>query len=492
MISLYDLGLNPAFTEFDDQRLREPKKRIHYFFPLEDVFNSVYRTTSLIGKHRKTKEGISRLDDIALTQDEYDTFLDLANDAGLEVFTKINAFINNEQPSYIFNDGVNNTHIRFKNNGKTITVNSLTSKNYALKTNITFNSAIVDYEMDCHETVARILSVTEEVAIGLVQNAPFTLLEDVGTEEALEILTNFEGIGNVELDPFVKVKFLSPKTGSESDCITELASLLGITNFEASQMIAQAPFVLYARISERELSLTSWGTIANIEYSPIYDGFEYEYDITLDKALEDNDQLNVNIIASYNIFNYMGDVVERPYVMLHLHTEAETNFKYRHIFIPDLDTEPSEVEGVLPEVFNSLLALSIDYTKVNYITPDIIYPFDWVEYTDVEKSLFIALKETDMNSEIPNEELYKLMEDDVRYSIHYLVFQPAWVANNATIKTDKSTFEAIVAYIIFKWFLIVLPEEAELYLETCNDRLRDVKMNLNLPTGRIPIISNPF
>jgi len=97
-----------------------------------------------------------------------------------------------------------------------------------------------------------------------------------------------------------------------------------------------------------------------------------------------------------------------------------------------------------------------------------------------------------MNSEIPNEELYKLMEDDVRYSIHYLVFQPAWVANNATIKTDKSVFEAIVAYIIFKWFLIVLPEEAELYLETCNDRLRDVKMNLNLPTGRIPIISNPF
>ena len=91
--------------------MREPKKRIHYFFPLEDVFDSVYRTTSLIGKHRKTKEGISRLDDIALTQDEYDTFLDLANDAGLEVFTKINAFINNEQPSYIFNDGVNNTPI---------------------------------------------------------------------------------------------------------------------------------------------------------------------------------------------------------------------------------------------------------------------------------------------------------------------------------------------------------------------------------------------
>ena len=175
---------------------------------MEDVFDSVYRTTSLIGKHRKTKEGISRLDDIALTQDEYDTFLDLANDAGLEVFTKINAFINNEQPSYIFNDGVNNTHIRFKNNGKAITVNSLTSKNYALKTNITFNSAIVDYEMDCSEVVARILSVTEEVAMGLVQNAPFTLLEDVGTEEALEILTEFESIGNVELDPFVKVKFL--------------------------------------------------------------------------------------------------------------------------------------------------------------------------------------------------------------------------------------------------------------------------------------------
>ena len=87
---------------------------------------------------------------------------------------------------------------------------------------------------------------------------------------------------------------------------------------------------------------------------------------------------------------------------------------------------------------------------MNYITPDIIYPFDWVEYTDIEKSLFIALKETDMNSEIPNEELYKLMEDDVRYSIHYLVFQPAWVANNATIKTDKSAFEGYCGLYYFQ------------------------------------------
>lgn len=494
MISLYNLGLDVKFEKYGDPRLREPKKPIHYYFPIKDIFDYVYRKTSLIGKSRKTKEGISRLDEIALTQDEYDTFLDIANDAGLEVFTKINGFVSNDEPSYLFNDGVDNTHIRYKNNGKEITLNSFSSKNYALKTNIIFDSPIVDFEQNCYENIARLLGITEVEAVALVATAPFALFADIDTEEALVIVESFSGIGIVELDPFVEVKFLSPIVGSEADCITELSTLLSITSLEASDMIANAPFVLYERISQRDFENAAiWQGIANIEVTPIYDGFEYEFDISLDKPLEDNDQLNVNILSSYNLFDFMGELIERPYANLHLLTGAETNFKERYVFIPELDTEPSLFPGILPEKFNSILSFGIDSMKIDFITPDIVHPFDWVEYTeDGVMSLFLTLIETDMNSLIPNEATYSLIADDVRYSIHYLVLQPTWVANNATIKTDKSTFEAIAAYIIYKWFLIVLPEEAEVYLEECKDRLLDVKMNLSLPTGRMPIISHPF
>lgn len=494
MITLYNLGLDAKFAKYGDPRLREPKKPIHYYFPIKNVFDSVYRKTSLIGKSRKTKEGFSRLDEIALTQDEDDIFLDIANDAGLEIFTKVNGFVSNDEPSYLFNDGVDNTHIRYKNNGKEITLNSFSSKNYALRTNIIFVAALEDYLMDCETSVARLLGIPDVDAATLIQGAPFVLFSDIDTEEALVIQKSFENIGIVEFDPFVEVKFLSPKVGFEANCISELVALLTITNSEAADMIANAPFVLYERISQRDFGNAAiFQGIANVEVTPIYDGFEYEFDISLDKPLEENDQLNVNILSLYNHFDFMGDLIERPYANLHLLTGAETSFKERYVIIPELDTEPSLFPDILPEKFNSVLSFGIESMKIDFITPDLVYPFDWVEYTENGvMNLFLTLVETDMNSLIPDEEVYRLMEDDVRYSIHYLVLQPTWVANNATIKTDKSIFEAIVAYVIYKWFLIVFPEEAELYLEECKDRLRDVKMNLSLPTGRMPIISNPF
>ena len=493
MISYSDFGIGVQFQEFGDQRLREPKKAVHYSYLLTSLFDAVYRKTSLIGKHRKTKEGVSRLDDIALTQDEYEIFLDMANDAGLEVFNKIMAYIKNEEPSYKFNDGVDNTHIRFKDNGKVITVNSFTSKDYALKTNITFLSAKEDFEMDCYEAVAVLMGISGEAATLLVQNAPFTLLSNVDTEDALVILEDLKGIANVELDPFVKVVFNSQKEDFINDCVDAIAVLFGITTLEAEEKMYSAPFVLYDRISQRAFEGTAWSGIANVELVPLYDGFEYEYDITLDKALEENDKLNIGINAKYNIFDYMGELIQKEFINLHVRTGAETNFKERYIFIAPLDTEVSPISGVYPEVYDSLVSFNRTELKIDFIVPDAIYPFDWIEYTeDGVMTLYSAIADTDMNSLITDETLYRKMEEDFRYRVHYLIFQPAWVANNATIKTDNSIFEAIVAYIIFKWFLIVLPEEAELYLQECEDRLRDVKYYLSVPNGRMPIISHPF
>ena len=493
MISFSDFGVGVQFQEFGDQRLREPKKAVHYSYPLTAVFDAVYRKTSLIGKHRKTKDGVSRLDDIALTQDEYEIFLDMANDAGLEVFNKIMAYIKNEEPSYKFNDGVDNTHIRYKDNGKVITVNSFTSKDYALKTNITFLSAKVDFEMGCYAAVANLMGITEEAALILVQAAPFTLLSDIDTEEALTVLEGLSGIANAELDPFVKVMFNSQKEGYLSDCVDAVAALFGITTEEAEEKIYSAPFVLYERISQRTFeTTTAWEGIANVELVPLYDGFEYEYDITLDKPLDENDQLHIGINAKYGVYDYMGELTQREFINLHLLTGIETNFKERHIFIAPLDIEPSPLPEVLPEVYDSLISFNRTELKIDFIVPALISPYDWIEYNDGVMTLYSAIADTDMNSLITDEALYHKMEDDFRFRIHYLIFQPAWVANNATIKTDNSIFEAIVAYIIFKWFLIVLPEEAQLYLQETDDRLRDVKYYLSLPTGRMPIISNPF
>jgi hypothetical protein len=50
--------------------------------------------------------------------------------------------------------------------------------------------------------------------------------------------------------------------------------------------------------------------------------------------------------------------------------------------------------------------------------------------------------------------------------IEFVLLQPDWFNTNMTMPLDVAIFEAMISYIMHKWFLLVYPEEAGLYLQT--------------------------
>lgn len=93
----------------EDERIRplkDPYMVVHYYYPIEELFNRVHQITSLIGKHRRDENGNNMLDIIALTEDERHIFDEFCLQASNEVYKKISPYMWNERQSYIYDDEV--------------------------------------------------------------------------------------------------------------------------------------------------------------------------------------------------------------------------------------------------------------------------------------------------------------------------------------------------------------------------------------------------
>jgi hypothetical protein len=132
--------------------------------------------------------------------------------------------------------------------------------------------------------------------------------------------------------------------------------------------------------------------------------------------------------------------------------------------------------------------------RVIYTTPAPIAKGYWIDYTKLDgtKKVYYSLSDSDMNTPIENTVLYVDMTDtDMRYGVHYIVNKPMWVRENSISKTDKSIEEALIAYVIYKWFALVFPSEVEFYLSEYEKRLIDVKFNLGF-CERMSVTPHPF
>lgn len=372
MIAFNKEGLEPIQAAYETcavdifghlRSLREPKRFVHYYYPLDDLAEEIYKRTSVIGKHRKDKEsGESRLDEIALTQDEIETFDFLAQDAAHEVFEKIIAYTDDKIRSIFYNDGGNNTIIRKENNGHSIRISDV-----------------------------QVMSDTEA--------------------------------GNIRCS---------------AKCV-------------------------------------------------------------INEPLQENEQLVCLFSGEYDISNYMGETERRTFshIVTNIYKPAvdkKTEYNIVFDYSPTIDNAPSSVPGVLPEVFIGNAETHMETCIVNYIVPQDIPINSWVEYynADGTKKLYLSTTNSNMNSDIHDVRIYTDMTgNDLRRSIHYVVNKPIWVRENSIVRTDKSIWEALVAYIMFKWFAIVLPEEAENYLVEYERRIIDVKYNLAF-SERMSVVSHPF
>lgn len=73
-----------------------------FTYPREDIFEEVYKRTSIIGKHRTNKEGTQNmLNTLALTKDDDDIFESFLYDAAARVFECFTAFTKRHTGSYL-------------------------------------------------------------------------------------------------------------------------------------------------------------------------------------------------------------------------------------------------------------------------------------------------------------------------------------------------------------------------------------------------------
>lgn len=124
--------------------LKDPYYLVHYYYPIKDIFDNVYKLTSLIGKTRRDKNGNTMLDAMALSEDEMDYFNDFCREGADEVYKNIYAYMDNRFKSYFYDsaDDVKSfpesIHFIIKHYGW-VTENSLDSTDMLIK------KSIVDY-----------------------------------------------------------------------------------------------------------------------------------------------------------------------------------------------------------------------------------------------------------------------------------------------------------------------------------------------------------
>lgn len=127
------------------------------------------------------------------------------------------------------------------------------------------------------------------------------------------------------------------------------------------------------------------------------------------------------------------------------------------------------------KVFENLQAFTreIEGAYLHLKPSGIVAPADGKTYTKGERILNGAdvWELTEVESEqITNgfdsanwtkKEPYILTDDKVEF----ITLRPEWFNFNLVTPLDTDIFEAIVSYVIFRWFTIVFPEEAAFYLE---------------------------
>ncbi len=90
ILSRYFIGGSPYMLA---PAASEPSHIVNFYYPISEIKNNVYRRTSQIGKHRfNEKTGENLLDQIALTDDEMETFYELCRQSSAEAYEYIKAY----------------------------------------------------------------------------------------------------------------------------------------------------------------------------------------------------------------------------------------------------------------------------------------------------------------------------------------------------------------------------------------------------------------
>ena len=216
-------------------------------------------------------------------------------------------------------------------------------------------------------------------------------------------------------------------------------------------------------------------TFGTETFNPTTSEVEIPYTLILSNQPTPNDAIKLKTSLVYMVKDSMGLLEERETKQFEFTLNAEGGT----INIPiDVDTTPSTIVGVKPEEFRRIV-LHTHLLKVESVAPVELKKDDWVELTKLDgtKELYRILMDCNSN-DVGNPILFS-RSNDYRNSIHYIIMQPKMFNENAIMGVDVAIFNALVHYIMYLWFLVVLPKEAEIALMEYNRHINNLKQRLD-------------
>lgn len=457
--------------------LKYPFLYMHYYYPLANLAEDVFAETSVIGKHRYDNNGVHQLERYALSKDERYTFDMLAKNAAQDVYEKLIGNSSDLFDCNIYDE--DNTIVLTQNNGKKITIDSITTSDQVFKMTL---DTVGDHKMKVAAIVSKHGAMTFEDAMAIV--------------EAVEGGTPTE--------------FVDKITEYDADRITE-------------ELVAAG------------------ATCTQTQYTETEDLAQLHIAATLDKNLEPEDEFYIKVKYAYTVSNFMQEpevrtgeyLCERPWV-----TGDGTTFDIFIVLPLELDKNTAQIPGVYPEELVSLDDYKCD-VSIRFANPEIVEEGQLIEYhfADGSVNLYTAKvrppfphpcpfgffwtmrrppycrpwhlppvppppgkpiqpewKPIDTNDDITDPRLFIKMDDDFRHSIHYIVKKYEYTRENSVKLVDNAIYASLKNHIILHWLEQIAPEgkaDIAIYMQRYADSITNLKLYIGM-TERINIISHPF
>ena len=103
----------------------------------------------------------------------------------------------------------------------------------------------------------------------------------------------------------------------------------------------------------------------------------------------------------------------------------------------------------------------------------------YVEVAGEEPALYKVLQDVPNVADLHDNRLFEPLDKDEREAVVYRINILDWMDENAFKGVEVAIFEALVNFVMYKWFLFVAPEHADIYNTAYENNLIQIKNRIN-------------
>ncbi|MBO7234092.1 MAG: hypothetical protein J6V13_03785 [Paludibacteraceae bacterium] len=241
-------------------------------------------------------------------------------------------------------------------------------------------------------------------------------------------------------------------------------------------------------------------SIHTLEPTPEGSVLHLDVAVRLSQVLQDGYRLvgdaNIGYVTKweFNGSTYQTEKSSVGHVVIDASDYDATDGKYHFSLQIPLDLSSSGAH-TSSEEFSFVKSYTPINLRVESSNPKPLVPGTWIEYKDQygNVTLYKVLNNTDTNADILDDRLFEQQPADFRHSVHYIIRKTPLMNHNVIEPVDVGLFEALVNCVLFKWLLVSLPSEAEIYgglyqaeMDKIGERLKQLNQR------NVMIIPRPF